>query len=315
MNEPKEEDSALRHFNDLPEMIESVLLFVPDRQLLSLQRVSRLWKSIINESVSIRRKLWYEPQAEANDPDSTHQTEREAVIQWNPFITRLGLEARSDGKVKALFEATGGLPAIRMPPLYAFPGSWTNMLATQPACPVLRVKCQNSLDSRKHYTINSYRPEGLLVGELIATLAEAWDRRKRDVDDVGCYMRICRPAVAGELIRSARPELIREISSLKIQDPSAEVRVVVEQSDLTVDAAFSLKECSPIRSRRPDQGSYFRMVKTDYPMNIRCLSYFSLPRIDTGYMGNLVEAWGPYGPPDPCVRHNDQHVLLKVSLS
>ena len=69
----------------ITELLEGILLHVPPVQLFPLQRVSRFWKSCIENSPLIQRKLYLR----SENPSPANAAEPPATQKPNPFLDRI----------------------------------------------------------------------------------------------------------------------------------------------------------------------------------------------------------------------------------
>ena len=300
--------SAFDQFESIPELLEIVLLNLDVGPLLFARQVSRSWNTLINNSKPLRRRLWYDASPQRPLLDLAEWPHPSEYICWNPFITRLGFTMVRPGVVQHPFKPLRFLFGEPFPrcPVHDTPGSWVSMLATQPTCKYLVIYSQrtslNPNAPKTVYIVQSLRPEGLLLGELMAVLAEAWDRQQRGIDrysDVAATQVWIRTHPEFPILPNRNSDEDAEL--LDLQDPAAHVKVVVHQVNLMADAAFSLKQVQPSPHERPDasSGCGFRMVKTDYLMDYRWAGWHALYRMHTGYVGTLIQNWRPFDPLSP----------------
>lgn len=70
--------STQRVFN-IPELLENVLLYIPERDLLLSQRVNQTFQDTIIHSPRLQRKLFY-------TADLYHQGDVLSKLVWNPLL-------------------------------------------------------------------------------------------------------------------------------------------------------------------------------------------------------------------------------------
>ena len=63
----------------IPELLENILLHLPERDLLLAQRVNRSFRDVITASVHLQRKLFLTADMKSEDGLVTK-------LKWNPFI-------------------------------------------------------------------------------------------------------------------------------------------------------------------------------------------------------------------------------------
>lgn len=108
----------------VPELLEMILLRLPERDLLLSQRVNTTWRNLTKTSPHIQRKLFYK--AEVCDPASTTD------LVWNPLL-------------KFTLTTGGGLSSSK-PETKITKTSWNNMFLTQPATSEVHVELPLYLD-------------------------------------------------------------------------------------------------------------------------------------------------------------------------
>lgn len=59
--------SAAQQVFDLPELLENIFVFLPERNIVVSKRVCRYWKQAIEGSVKIQRKLFLVADPSANE--------------------------------------------------------------------------------------------------------------------------------------------------------------------------------------------------------------------------------------------------------
>ena len=108
----------------VPELLETILLRLPVRDLLLSQRVNRTWHNITKTSPHLQRKLFYK--AEICDPASTND------FVWNPLL-------------KLALTTSGGLSSSKTETKIT-KTSWNEMFLTQPATSEVRVELPLYID-------------------------------------------------------------------------------------------------------------------------------------------------------------------------
>ena len=102
----------------VPELLEMILLCLPERDLLLSQRVDTKWRNVTKTSPDLQRKLFYK--AEVCNPGSASD------IVWNPLL-ELAFKFR-DGFRQSITEKESKK------------NSWDDMLLTQPAISEVHVE-------------------------------------------------------------------------------------------------------------------------------------------------------------------------------
>lgn len=187
-----DEPSAFTHFEAIPELLELALLYLPNSNLLLSQRVCRRCYDLINTSSLILSRLWYRkghnfPLHLECNPSSFDDMENARTL-FNPFITRFGMSMRENGVVYCSSKPLRyslGYPFPRGH-FNDMPGSWTTMFFTQPVQEFIAVECYDARPQRSQarirYVIRCRNDSLVYLGELIAVLAEIWDRQQRGID-------------------------------------------------------------------------------------------------------------------------------------
>ena len=115
--------SAARVFT-IPELLEMILLRLPERDLLLSQRVKTTWRNITNTSPHLQRKLFYK--ADVCDPALISD------VVWNPLLrSALTKNATSSVLKERGIEST--YESVKA-------SSWNDMFLTQPAVSKIYVK-------------------------------------------------------------------------------------------------------------------------------------------------------------------------------
>ncbi|KAI9733890.1 MAG: Transcriptional regulator [Cirrosporium novae-zelandiae] len=244
------------------ELVELILYNLSSmEEILQAQRVCRTWKTIIKKSKSIRQALWYAVPDGSYNIDTLPTVNKSISPLWklNPMIARLGisLNVHETGHADVSLIPnnvydTGDVDLTKG--IYDIPGSWATMLATQPPCRMYLIECQS---------------DWLLLGDLMAVLAEAQNRQKGGVDrwaGVVHYSASLYPTKSPEFPEDASRGLIDEErrSILEAMDNNVSVKVVVSQAWGSGDyPAFSLKQKGllkdkPRRGLDPEDGYGFR---------------------------------------------------------
>ena len=68
----------------IPELVHSILLHLPVRDLLRVQRVCRLWKETTDHSLALQRKLFFVPVSNADQEPECNPLLREVFPPWFP---------------------------------------------------------------------------------------------------------------------------------------------------------------------------------------------------------------------------------------
>ncbi|KAL3476200.1 hypothetical protein BJX99DRAFT_258714 [Aspergillus californicus] len=160
------------------ELTEQILLHLPNPlEILRAQRVCRTWRDLIQTSPALREACWYTYQEPPDSSDTTLSS------QWtlNPAFSRLGFSISKDFTPDERQDRGDFSFKER---IYDTPGSWTSMLATRPPVQRMVIECYGNYsgDETMYYHLVSKDPTGLLIGEVIATLAEAQNRQESGID-------------------------------------------------------------------------------------------------------------------------------------
>lgn len=102
-------------------------------EILRVQRVSRTWRDVIQNSPRLLDACWY-PGRDAPEPSSGRQT-----WKLNPVYNRIGVFGVSVQIRPDEIQEHGSFNLTER--IYDKPGSWTTILATQPPCRRIEVEC------------------------------------------------------------------------------------------------------------------------------------------------------------------------------
>lgn len=64
---------------DIPELLEKILLHVPEPELLLSQRVNQAFRNVIKHSPKLQRRLFY-------TADHYHEGNELSELKWNPLL-------------------------------------------------------------------------------------------------------------------------------------------------------------------------------------------------------------------------------------
>lgn len=130
------------------EILENILIHLHDiQEMILAQRVCRTWRSIISDSLALRRATWYAPQADnflgfkrlrtmiRGEDAFEYRQENHSNRIWvcNPVFERLGFD-RPANNTHSIH-----LPMLRSR-ICNVSGSWATMLASQPPCRYMIVR-------------------------------------------------------------------------------------------------------------------------------------------------------------------------------
>ncbi|KAL9087301.1 MAG: hypothetical protein Q9159_003721 [Coniocarpon cinnabarinum] len=306
---------AFERFSAITELLEDALTLLPIRDILMSQRVCRRWFDTINNSGLILSRLWYrdEEAIPAVDEDVPDDYPHECTsTKYNPFVTRFGMSMTKryllcDSRpLRYLF----GLPFPRCP-FYDISGSWALMKFAHPVRRYLSLSYRHRgwvrWPTYYHYLIQCRHNRSLYFAEVLAVLAEIWDRQQRGIDR-------CRERIESGVATRAHNDRGRckahiqrrnghsdMLHAIAMQDESADICVAVKQTDGQVDPAFSLRRSSGSSGvpASPSNGAAMRFTKIDYAMAFRWAGWRVMYRLNTGYEGSLIEHWRPFDPASP----------------
>ncbi|KAL4886096.1 hypothetical protein BJY04DRAFT_213632 [Aspergillus karnatakaensis] len=184
------------------ELVENILVQVGHQtEIIRAQRVCRRWRELILSSPALLEACWYRPSKSLEAMPEPLKGQSGPSWVFNPFFTRLGLEIKKDdtrpwGRKVDVFQEIGDFSWEDR--IYDKPGSWTTMLATDPPCGQMIVECYSDewmVDDMTFYLLRS-RDERLLMGDVMAVLAECQNRQECGVDRWGSILH-----TKGRLIR------------------------------------------------------------------------------------------------------------------
>lgn len=121
------------------ELTERILLQLDNYlEIIRAQRVSRVWRDIIQNSPSLREACWY-------PPVHAQPALEDQAWRLNPAFNRLGISVGTDTQK---YEGLTGEPQeegkFSLEDYFNDqPGFWTTMVATQPPCQQLLVMCHD----------------------------------------------------------------------------------------------------------------------------------------------------------------------------
>ncbi|KAF9885217.1 hypothetical protein FE257_000577 [Aspergillus nanangensis] len=221
--------SAVRQAFGIYELIEQIILQLNNPvEIIRAQRVCRNWRDIVQASPALQEACWYQPSNTKNA--ETRSDSGQQTWQLNPAFKCIGVSLPTTDT-----EAQGDFSLEKR--IYDMPGSWTTMLATQPPCQRIAVACYSdySDDRMMQYLIISLQ-EPLLMGDVMAVLAECQNRQKCGVDRWAGVRHY-----TGQLYRYHESDWEDEFSSQKMPK-DVSINVVVEQAWGSGDyPAFSLR--------------------------------------------------------------------------
>ncbi|KAK4225175.1 hypothetical protein QBC38DRAFT_483653 [Podospora fimiseda] len=241
---------------ELLERIISHLGFHNPHQIILLQRVCTLWNHIINDSPLLQEACWFRPHA---PPSTELKNDGSPAWRLNPAFNKIGIP---------ISQEVGDFDLKKR--IYDLPGSWCNMLVSQPPCKYVEYIAHGdySADENMDYLVASQTEKGLLMGDVMAGLAEAQNRMDMGVDrwaGVRHYGGTIRPVLVTE------NDLWEEVLAKDFPEvEGVAVRVAVAQAwNFETYPAFSLRRV------QDDSKGYLRemivheMVSTRYPIPYR----------------------------------------------
>lgn len=78
----------------IPELLEKILLYLPERDLLLTQRVNKAFRNVADSSLHLQRKLFLRADVDSEDGPVPN-------LKWNPLIDIFGLEKGSQDAISA----------------------------------------------------------------------------------------------------------------------------------------------------------------------------------------------------------------------
>ncbi|KAF9890834.1 hypothetical protein FE257_005405 [Aspergillus nanangensis] len=263
------------------ELTERIILQLNDPlEIIRAQRVCQTWRGLIQTSPILQKACWYQPHKTRDQSASDSQG-------WilNPAFNCIGVSVSIDTTYPV-----GGLQEkgdfTLEEPIYDKPGSWTTMLATQPPCHRMIVECYGdySSDETMFYMIVSMTGP-LLMGDIMAVLAECQNRQKCDLDR---WAGVCH--YSGRLVRCKESDLSSyEFASLR-RMPNDDVSI-----NVAAELPFGSGEYPAFSLRRLHSSKHFLHEMTLHKMIMYggdeynwCSEHGVDPTYDTEYKANLL---------------------------
>lgn len=113
-------------------IFELITLQLDYHEIVRAQRVCRYWKNTIRSSLPLSKACWYLPHDRVSGSDNSE------IYDLNPIFNRFGIEVRDSNapRVRGIFDFN----------IFNFDtkiwlGSWKSMLATQPPCKRMIIRC------------------------------------------------------------------------------------------------------------------------------------------------------------------------------
>ena len=167
-----------------PELLQSILIQLPVRDLLLIQRVSRTFKSLIESSPAIQRALFFRATpSTSSDPRERNPLLAEVFAPWfkepkDSFdLTErsrvLSLDWNSNDEKRTAYKRAGA--------------SWRRMLVAQPPFKKLDVYKLSHAMMGDHLMVGSSEPQDVTMGLLIdTTIHGLWLGQRSDCFFVRC---------------------------------------------------------------------------------------------------------------------------------
>lgn len=194
----KDSAPALQHPNmvahkalDVVELLETILLHLPMKDVYNLQRTCKTWKAVIHESGQLQKKMFLlaegdvlRPMLRSGEPPSDGQSSSycRSTLRMCPepgcHMTS-AIEKLHDGiRVEFFSPPDDGFTShgITKPPLQHQESSWWSMFVTQPPIAALTVdlyepgRCDLSIGPSK---VTMYNPNGITHGEMLKWIAKS----------------------------------------------------------------------------------------------------------------------------------------------
>lgn len=143
----------------LPEMLEVILFFLPENDLVTLQRVNKWWRTNILASKTVQQKLFLAPLVAKPQSKNSKSLNTLTAYEWNPFLPT------------SSFTATGGNHAKIKPRLDRICDSlpWQNMYLTQPPATKISWKAERLYRDSGSICVETHlfgRKSGVLLSDI-----------------------------------------------------------------------------------------------------------------------------------------------------
>ena len=192
-------DMAVQAVLRTTELLEMILLRLPTANLARVKRVCHAWNDSIAGSTALQQHLFSEPIPTDTETWETSDEEYDKQLLIEPArFSRIGLDAHplltlplaTDEAFAAGFYGKQKFPsaAVNPKPLSILtslaPGSWRDMLLTQPPCGVARLI---ALTGRRTLTDENGLRMGYVVDQ-VHDMKRELDSRKGITDDVDLWL-------------------------------------------------------------------------------------------------------------------------------